>query len=204
MENRDPRTDTYIEKSAAFAQPILTHIRQLVHQACPEIIETTKWGFPHFEYNGVLCSMASFKQHCALGFWKATLMSDPYKLFSEIDKPAMGHFGQIRSLADLPADNILLEYLQEAVQLNIANIKKPDRTKSATLKEIEVPDYFREALSKNESAQNTFADFSNSNKKEYISWITEAKAENTRQKRLETAIKWLAEGKIRNWKYVKK
>ncbi len=178
-------------KSADFAQPILHQLRQVVHDACPEVEETIKWGFPHFEYKGILCSMAAFKQHCAFGFWKASLMSDPNRLLSTVGKTAMGHFGQIKSVADLPSDPILKRYIKEAVKLNHEEAKLPKRAKPS-------------ALSKNKKALKAFESFSYSNKKEYVEWVTEAKTEETREKRLATSVDWMAEGKVRNWKYVKR
>jgi hypothetical protein len=74
MGKNDPRIDDYIAKSQDFARPILEHLRDLVHKACPEVEETMKWSFPHFDYKGMMCSMAAFKQHCAFGFWKASLI----------------------------------------------------------------------------------------------------------------------------------
>jgi hypothetical protein len=123
MEKHDKRIDAYINKSADFAQPILEHIRKLIHQASPEITETIKWGFPHFDYKGTVCSMAAFKNHCAFGFWKSSLLKDPYKLLSKNTEDAMGQLGRISSLNDLPEDKILIEYIQDAVKLNEAGIK---------------------------------------------------------------------------------
>ena len=203
MDNTDPRVTEYIEKSAAFAQPILKHLRQVVHTACPEVTETIKWGFPHFENKGIICSMASFKNHCAFGFWKASLLPDPHQLFSAVGKTSMGHLGQIKSLADLPPVDILTPYIQEAVKLNKEEVKPAPKPKSNIAKELQVPEYFYDALQQNEQARNTFENFSNSNKKEYVNWVTEAKTEVTRHKRMETAVEWMAEGKVRNWKYSK-
>jgi uncharacterized protein YdeI (YjbR/CyaY-like superfamily) len=146
--------------------------------------------------------MAAFKQHCAFGFWKASLMSDPRKLMSTVGKTAMGHFGQIKSVADLPSDAILKRYIKEAVKLNDDDAKLPTRAKPSDKKELKVPDYFMKALSKNRKALKTFEGFSYSNQKEYVEWVTEAKTEETREKRLSTAVEWMAEGKVRNWKYV--
>jgi uncharacterized protein YdeI (YjbR/CyaY-like superfamily) len=203
MNNTDPRVTEYIDKSAAFAQPILKHLRQVVHTACPEVTETIKWGFPHFENKGIICSMASFKNHCAFSFWKASLHSDPHQLFSAVGKTSMGHLGQIKSLADLPPVDILTTYIQEAVKLNKEEVKPAPKPKSNIAKELQVPEYFYDALQQNEQARNTFENFSNSNKKEYVNWVTEAKTEVTRHKRMETAVEWMAEGKVRNWKYSK-
>ncbi|MEO8398433.1 MAG: YdeI/OmpD-associated family protein [Ignavibacteriaceae bacterium] len=194
--------DDYIQKSADFAKPILKHFRSLVHKADPDIEETIKWGMPFFDHKGTVCHMAAFKQHCAIGFWKGSLMKDSKKVFVRNEEAAMGHLGRITSLKDLPSDKILIEYIKEAVKLNEAGIKLPPK-KPKEKKELEIPDYLTTALKKNKKAQKTFEDFSYTNKKEYIDWLTEAKTEATRNKRLETAIEWISEGKIRNWMYVK-
>jgi uncharacterized protein YdeI (YjbR/CyaY-like superfamily) len=202
MKNRDERIDAYIEKSADFAKPILTHLRGLVHAACPEIEETWKWSFPHFDYKGTVCSMAAFRQHCAFGFWKASLMKDAHKLLVN-GSEAMGQMGQIKSLADLPPDAVLISYIKEAVELNEKGVKVP-KPPSGAKKELQVPEYFIAALEANSKASETFENFSYSNKKEYVEWLAEAKTEETRQKRLATAVEWLNEGKSRHWKYAKK
>jgi uncharacterized protein YdeI (YjbR/CyaY-like superfamily) len=203
MTSYNKQVDAYLSKAADFSKPVLNHIRELVHQACPEVEEKIKWGFPTFEYKGMLCSMASFKQHCAFSFWKAAIMSDPQKILTVRGESAMGHLGQIKSLKDLPSDKILIEYIKEAVRLNQEGIKLPSKPKSTANKEIEVPTYFLQALETNKKALKTFEGFSYSNKKDYIEWITEAKTEETRNKRITQALEWLSEGKIRNWKYVK-
>lgn len=203
MGKRDERIDAYIAASAAFAQPVLKHLRELVHRACPAVEETMKWSFPHFDYKGMMCSMASFKQHCAFGFWKASLMKDPQKLLTQ-SREAMGQMGQIKSLADLPADDVLLAYIEEAARLNDENIKLPARPKADEKKDLIVPETLAGALKDNRKASETFENFSYSNKKEYIHWITEAKSEETRNKRLATAIEWMTEGKSKNWKYEKR
>ncbi|MDZ4070868.1 MAG: YdeI/OmpD-associated family protein [Sediminibacterium sp.] len=200
MNKPDPRIDAYITKAAPFAQTVLQHIRKLVHKACPDITETIKWSFPHFEYKGVVCSMAAFKQHCAFGFWKASIMKDPNKIMQIKDRGAMGHFDRITTVKDLPADKIMIAYIKEAVLLNENGIKLPAKTKT-TPKEIVVPADIIAALKKNSKAKKVFEAFSPSHKKEYIEWITEAKTEPTRIKRLNTMLEWLEEGKDRNWKY---
>jgi uncharacterized protein YdeI (YjbR/CyaY-like superfamily) len=203
MKNTDARIDAYIEKSEDFAKPILKHLRELVHAACPEIVETMKWSFPHFDYKGIVCSMAAFKQHCAFGFWKASLMQDAHKILTGSDE-AMGQMGRIESLKDLPADKILISYIKEAVQLNERGIKLPAKSKAAENEPLNVPDYFTATLKENKKAFDAFENFSRSHRKEYVEWITEAKTEATRNRRMATAIEWLAEGKSRNWKYERK
>ncbi len=200
MLKKDERIDNYIEKSQPFAKPILLHIRELVHEACPQVEETMKWSFPHFDYKGMMCSMASFKEHCSFGFWKASLMKDEAKLFNIGERDGMGHFGKIASLADLPTDDVMLEYIREACKLNDEDVKLPSKPKKEQ-KELIVPQELLEALAKNEAAAKTFDAFPYSAKKEYAEWIRDAKSDATRDKRLATTIEWLAEGKRKNWKY---
>ncbi|HYG37414.1 MAG TPA: DUF1801 domain-containing protein [Cytophagales bacterium] len=131
MATKDKRIDAYIAKSATFAQAILNHLRALIHQACPEVEETIKWGMPHFDYHGAaMCHFAAFKQHCAFGFWKASIMSDPHNLFEKESKTAMGSLGQIKALADLPSDEILIKYIKEAARLNKEEVKLPSKKAS--------------------------------------------------------------------------
>ena len=200
MPNIDPRIDAYIEKSKDFAKPILIHLRSLVHDACPDVTETMKWSFPHFDYKGMFCSMASFKEHCAFGFWKHSLMDDA-ALPSE--KTAMGSFGRIKSVSDLPDDKTMKMLIAKAVRLNDEGVKIVKAKSSAGKKELVVPQSLLEALARDDAAAETFNNFPYSKKKDYVEWINEAKAVTTREKRVGIAIEWLAEGKSRNWKYEK-
>jgi len=202
MHLKNKAIDAYISKSVDFAHPILNHLRELVHKTCPDVEEKIKWGFPHFDYKGeMMCSMAAFKKHAVFGFWKASLMKDPVLVEIAKSEVAMGHLGRITSLKDLPADKKIIAWIKEAMQLNDLGMKLPAKVKAAPNKELMVPDYFVAALSKNKKARQTFEAFAFSHRKEYINWITEAKTEATRDKRMKTAIEWLAEGKSRNWKY---
>ena len=179
MKNRE--VDDYIEKSAGFAQPVLNHLRDLVHRACPEAEEKLKWGFPHFDYKGVYTSMAAFKEHCAFNFWKVKLMADPHNLFGDKDERAMGNFGRIRSLQDLPPDDVLLSYLLEAKKLNDMGVKNtPKKPTEQEKKELAVPADLAAALGRDSKAQEFFDKFPYSHRKEYINWINEAKTEVTR------------------------
>jgi uncharacterized protein YdeI (YjbR/CyaY-like superfamily) len=198
MGTRDPRFEAYIAKSAEFARPILSHLREVVHAACPAVEETMKWSHPHFLYKGMLCSMASFKEHCAFGFWKESLvLGNDAK-----SKQAMGSFGRLTKLGDLPSKKVLTGYIKAAMKLNDDGVKAPMRTKSKAPKEVVVPDDLASALRANNKALATFEKFRPSHKREYIEWITDAKTEATRLRRLATAIEWMAEGKARNWKYM--
>jgi uncharacterized protein YdeI (YjbR/CyaY-like superfamily) len=202
MKNKDKRIDQYIFKAAPFAQEILLHFRALVHKACPEVEETIKWSFPHFDYKGeMMCSMAAFKQHCAIGFWKASLMKDAKKL-KDGNIEAMGNYGRITSVKDLPDNKIIIAQIREAMKLNDEGVKLPSRKKTSVV-EPEVPEDFMKALAKNKKARTVFDSFAPSCRREYILWITEAKTDTTRSKRLETAMEWIAEGKQRHWKYQK-
>ncbi|HVZ98077.1 MAG TPA: YdeI/OmpD-associated family protein [Chitinophagaceae bacterium] len=202
MIKKDKRIDEYIARSEAFSKPILLHIRKLVHQACPEVQENIKWGFPHFDYKGIMCSMASFKNHCAFGFWKYALMKDAQQM-ADNNENAMGHLGKIKSLQDLPSDKKIIAWVKEAMQLNDKDIKLPERKKKDK-KEIVVPDALQTALNKNKKALEHFTGFPPSHKREYIEWITEAKTDETRNRRIAQTVEWVAEGKGRNWKYERK
>jgi len=194
--------DQYIANSAEFAIPILEHLRRLVHLADARIEEKIKWSMPFFDCKGTVCHMAAFKNHCAFGFWKASLMEDEFKIFKERGD-GMGWLGKIKSFKDLPEDEVLIAYIQQAIELNEKGIKLPPKNKSKEAKEFVVPEYFLKALMEDPEAMATFQNFSLSNKKEYVFWLEEAKTEATRLKRLETSIDWLAEGKTRMWKYKK-
>jgi len=201
MEQYDSRVDDYIANSADFAKPILTHLRDLVHRASSELKETMKWSSPFFDHEGPVCQLAAFKQHCAFGFWKAALMEDPSQILNRQPDTA-GSIGRITSLSDLPADDVLIAYIQQALALNLQGIKAAPRLKAVADKSaLAIPSYFTEILDKNHLVKQQFEKFSPSQQKEYISWFEDAKTEATRNKRLETAKEWIAEGKIRNWKY---
>lgn len=203
MATTNKAVDAYIAKSADFAKPILTHLRALVHKACPDVVETIKWGMPSFEYKGILCGFASFKAHCSFGFWKASLMKDNALLLSNAkSEAAMGHLGKLTSLKDLPADKKITAWIKDAMRLNDEGVKV-EKKKPVTQKELEIPGYFTKAVQQNKKAWKVFEAFSPSNKKEYVLWVAEAKTEDTRNKRLEQAIEWMAAGKPRNWKYMK-
>ena len=201
MSVYDPRIDAYIEKSAAFAQPILIHLRELIHKHCPDVVETVKWGFPHFEYNKRLqFGMAAFKQHMDFNFWLGSLMNNAFGILYPNDKSPMSALGKITSLKDLPSDKILAHLIKESVKLTDEGVKKPKKEK-ADVPELDVPDYFQQALNKNKKAKVAFEKFSPSHRKEYMEWIVDAKREETRKKRIEQALEWMAEGKSRHWKY---
>ena len=194
----DPRVDAYIAKSAEFAQPILRHLRALVHQACPAAEETIKWGMPSFVHHGILCGMAGFKAHCAFGFWRHGLTDEIAKTGVKAGE-AMGSLGRITRLKDLPGDKALLGYIRLAAKLNEAGA--PARPKPKPKPALPVPADLARELKKSAKAAKVFAGFSPSARREYIEWVTEAKQPETRAKRLATTLEWVAAGKKRNWKY---
>ena len=198
MGKRDPRVDTYIAKSADFAKPILKHIREVVHEGCPEVEETMKWGMPHFEYEGILCGMGSFKEHCALHVWKGSL------IVGDRSREAMGQFGRITRISDLPSEKILAGYIKQAMKLREDGVKNPARSKPRKKAALVVPSELTSALKKNKKAAAAFKEFPPSHKREYADWISEAKREDTRKRRADTAVEWMAEGESRNWNYEKR
>lgn len=200
MGTRDPRVDAYIAKSPEFARPILTHLREVVHEACPEVEETMKWSAPFFMYRGVLGGMAAFKAHCGFNFWKGSLIPG---VGGSSETDTAGQFGRITSVADLPPREVIAGYVREAMRLNEEGAKTPERAKREPKPELVVPDYLETALDASPKARATFDGFSPSHKREYVEWVTEAKSEATRARRLEQAIEWMGEGKSRMWKYQK-
>lgn len=202
MKNTSPDVDRYIANAAPFAQPILERVRAAFHKAHPDVTETMKWSVPHFEYKGVLGNMVAFKQHASFGFWKRRLMSDPHGILPAEGDTSMGG-SRYASVQDLPSEKIIVEYVRQAIRLNEEGVKV-ERAPRVERGEAEVPDDLAAALKKSPAAKKTFAAFSPSHRREYVEWITDAKQEATRQKRLTQAIEWIAEGKSRNWKYERK
>ena len=193
---RDPRVDAYIARAKPFAQPILKRIRSAVHAGCPDVTETIKWSVPAFDYKGPLAGMAAFKAHCIFGFWKGALMKTTPK---GKEGEAMGQFGRFESVDDLPTAAALVRMVKEAKSLADAGVKAPrTRTVKPPLK---APASMLAAIKKNKKAAAAYEAFSPSHKREYIEWITDAKSDETRSRRLTTAIEWMAQGKSRNWKY---
>ena len=198
----DPRIDAYIERAAPFARPILVHVRALVHQACPGVEETIKWGMPTFMHaGGILCGMAAFKQHASFGFWKHAMVVGEGERADEKPRDGMGSYGKLTALDDLPTKKILLAHIRKAMKLNEDGVKVPAARKAAPRPAPETPADLLAAFKQDKAAQATFDAFPPSCKREYIEWIVEAKREDTRAKRLAQAVEWLAEGKRRNWKY---
>jgi uncharacterized protein YdeI (YjbR/CyaY-like superfamily) len=199
MGTRDPRIDAYIAKQKDFARPILTHIRDVVHAACPEVEETLKWSSPHFMYQGaMMCGMAGFKEHAIFGFWKGKLI-DGVSPNRNNGGEAMGNFGKLTSVKDLPNKSTMTSLIRQAMKLNEEGITVPRAKKARP--EPTVPPELKAALAKNRKAATHFAAFPPSHRREYAEWIGEAKREETKTKRVAQAIEWIAEGKGRNWKY---
>jgi uncharacterized protein YdeI (YjbR/CyaY-like superfamily) len=198
MPKTDPRVDAYIAKSADFARPILRRFRKVFHAGCPQVEETIKWGVPAFEYKGILGGIAGFKAYCSMAFWKGAFMKD--QGLSAADAAAMEQVGRVASEAELPSDRTLIKLVKAAAAVNAKGLKAP-RPPKRPAKPVRVPAYFATALKKNRKAQTTFDAFSPSHKREYIEWLTEARTDATRMRRLEQALSWLSVGKTRNWKY---
>jgi hypothetical protein len=194
MGKRDKRVDAYIAKSPDFAKPILSHLRDVVHEACPDCEETLKWSSPTFMHHGMLCGFAAFKQHLQFGFWKHDL------LMPDTPRDGMG-FGRITSMKDVPPKKQLVTLIKKAMKLNEQGVSVP-RMKSAPKAAIPMPADLKTALAKNKKAGAAYDGFSPSHQREYLEWITDAKSPDTRARRLATAIEWMAEGKSRNWKYM--
>ncbi|HKR62781.1 MAG TPA: YdeI/OmpD-associated family protein [Thermoanaerobaculia bacterium] len=192
MKNTSPEVDRYIENAAPFAQPILRRIREAFHEADPRIVETIKWSMPFFEYKGIVGTMSAFKQHVAWGFWKAKLVGTE----SVREK--------VTELSELPPKKEIIALVRQAVELNEKGVKIERPAREPRSANVDVPPDLAAALKKNAKARATFDAFPPSHKREYVEWITEAKQEATRQKRLAQAVEWMSEGKSRHWKYARK
>ncbi|KAA6460290.1 hypothetical protein DYQ86_14725 [Acidobacteria bacterium AB60] len=203
----NPKVDAYIAKAQPFAQPILAHIRKLVHKGCPEIEETIKWSRPFFEYKGnILCNMAAFKEHCSMGFWGQEIAGVLRAAKRVSDGDGMGTFGKIARVEDLPGDKELVGWVKQAAAfVDEGTYTSPISARRTVVKapkpELAMPAEFSAALKKNKKAAAVFEGFSPSCKREYLEWFAEAKRPETREKRIEQAVAWIAEGKQRNWKY---
>jgi uncharacterized protein YdeI (YjbR/CyaY-like superfamily) len=199
MAKTDPRVDAYIRKAPPFARPLLAHIRKVVHAAVPEVEETMKWSTPHFGYKGMFCGVAAFKEHVAFGFWKSALLREH---LPGSGMSAAGQFGKIATLKDLPSDRELTRVIRIAKKQNDDGVKAPALRKNPR-PALTAPDDLTAALARNKKAKATFEAFPPGQKREYVAWVVEARQAATREKRVKTAVEWMAEGKIRNWKYVK-
>jgi uncharacterized protein YdeI (YjbR/CyaY-like superfamily) len=198
MAGTDPRIDAYIASAAPFARPILERLRAIVHEACPGVEETMKWSAPSFVHaGGILCGMAAFKQHASFGFWKHALV-----MGEDNPRNGMGSFGKMTSVEDLPPRRELAALIRKAMALNEQSVKTPSARKTAPKPPPAAPEDLAAALQQNQAARATFEAFPPGQKREYIEWLTEARREETRRKRLAQAIEWLVEGKPRNWKYM--
>ncbi len=204
MGKRSPEVDAYIAKQRPFAVPILEHLREVVHATCPGVTEVIKWGMPHFDYKGPFAGMAAFKAHATFGFWKDSLLREGGRPLGRSGEAAMGSFGRLRSLRDLPPKRALVALLRRAMKLNDEGVRKPVKAAKRTPAAIRPPAYFAAALRRNRRALSTWAGLAPGHRREYLVWITEAKREETRARRLATTIEWLAEGKRHNWRYEKR
>jgi uncharacterized protein YdeI (YjbR/CyaY-like superfamily) len=196
MAATDPRIDAYIAAQADFARPILEHLRRLVREAAPEAEETIKWGMPHFTLGGrILAGMAAFKAHATFGLPQAK------EAIGETgrERDAMGQFGRLASIADLPGEAELKALIRRAADAAAAGPAL--RPKKAPKPEAPVPDALAAALRANPAAQATFDGFPPGCRREYCEWVAEAKRPETQAKRVAQAVEWMAEGKRRNWKY---
>ena len=201
----DPRVDVYIAEAKPFAQPILVHLRELVHKACPGVVETMKWSRPFFEYKGaILANMSAFKEHCSFGFWGLEI-SAAVREAKFLQAGAMGSLGRISSIEDLPANRTTMPSPRGRGLYRFRPVHSPiaarQRVVKAPVSAAKAPPAFTKALKANKKASAAFAAFSSSCQREYVEWIADAKRDETRDKRIATAIEWISEGKKRNWKY---
>jgi uncharacterized protein YdeI (YjbR/CyaY-like superfamily) len=195
MSAVDPRIDAFIAKAEPFARPILSHLRDMIHRACPGVTETIKWSRPAFENEGrVLAVLGAFKAHASLHLWRMGEAGERTGKEAE----GSGQFGRLTSLADLPDEDELIRIIQATAIVRSEAKPKP---KAPPRPDLPVPEELAVALDRAPSARAAWDAFSPSHRREYSEWIGEAKRPETRAARVAQAIEWLAEGKSRNWKY---
>jgi uncharacterized protein YdeI (YjbR/CyaY-like superfamily) len=194
--SREPRIDTYIARAQPFARPILEKARERVHAVVPDVEEAMKWSAPGFTLDGkILLMMAAFKAHAALNFWRGQEIGD-----GSPKAGAMGQFGRLTTVSDLPPDDQLDSMLREAAAL-AATAPAPRKTKHEPKPAPGMHPEFAAALAKSPKARAVLDGFPPSAQRDYLEWISEAKQDATRAKRIATAVEWLEEGKRRHWKY---
>ena len=194
--NRDPRIDAYIGKAEPFARPILEKARERVHAVLPGVEEAMKWSMPAYLVGGKLILItAAFKAHAALNFWRGQELESRHSSVG-----AMGQFGRIKSVDELPADAELDRLIREAAEL-AKSAPAPRKAKHAPKAPAQMHPEFAAELAKSPKARAALEGFPPSAQRDYFEWIAEAKQAATRQKRIATAVEWLAEGKRRHWKY---
>ena len=200
MGHRDPRVDDYIRKAAPFAQPILTELRERMHQACPDLVETIKWRMPTFEHGGILAGMAAFKKHCSFGFWQDQQLRELPGLAAILEAA-----GRTASVDELPSRRAFAKAVQQAVVLRAATASAPKQKATAKPKPAKVAMHpeFERALAASKRATTAFAAFPPGAQREYLEWIAEAKQDTTRARRIDQAVEWIADGKRRHWKHEK-
>jgi uncharacterized protein YdeI (YjbR/CyaY-like superfamily) len=198
MSTRDPRVDAYIEKAAPFARPILIELRERMHAACPDLVETIKWRMPTFEHGGILAGMAAFKQHCSFGFWQDQQLRELPGL-AEILEAA----GRTTTVDDLPSRSAFTKVVRQAVALRAATAEapKPKAKPKPAKPPIAMHPEFARALAASKRVKAAFAAFPPGAQREYLEWIADAKQDATRARRIDQAVEWIADGKRRNWKY---
>jgi len=201
MAKKNPAVDQYIARIQPFARPIIVRLRELFHRACPDVEEKIKWGVPSFEYNGILGGVAAFKHHATWGMWKASLIQDPDGVMARRASSMMSA-GQIDDVSQLADDEEMLGIIKQGVVLNEQGAKVPSRSNKTKRPPPKCPPALAAALKKSPKAAATYEQFSPSHQREYVEWITEAKQEATRERRIAQAIEWMALGKPRNWKYM--
>lgn len=201
---KNPKVDAYILNAASFAQPILNELRANLETAEPKLEETIKWGFPCFTFqNKLICSFSAYKNHCVFRFWQGSNLEDSAGILTKVGETEMGELSKIKKLEDLPNSEVLIKYIREAIELSKKKSTKTiasEKKVTIELKSADLPEIFSSYPKQAEK----FDAFPSSHRREYISWITEAKTDATRIKRIETMLEWILDGKSRNWKYEKK
>lgn len=197
-EGNSKSVDNYIAKAPEFARPICEALRKLIHKAAPELRETIKWSSPCFEGRGLICGLGAFQKHVRLFFFKGAQVPDPDGVFADGEDNASGRSAKFFSLEEIPVKK-LERLIRAAAQLDAeGKVKPPPRARRP---ELPMPKEFAATLKRSPKARTYFETLSPSCRREYVEWISAAKRDETRERRLAEAIEMLSEGRRRNEPY---
>ena len=117
--------DEKIKELGDWRGKMLAKVRQIIHEADPEIVEEWKWmGTPVFSHSGIVCTGETYKHFVKMTFAKGAALKDPSRLFnSSLD-------GNVRRAIDIQEgekiDEVALkDLIRAAVALNLMVKSKP-------------------------------------------------------------------------------
>jgi hypothetical protein len=80
--NPSERIDQQIAELADWRGPMIVKLRQIIHEADPDIAEEWKWGTAVWSHEGLVCSVGAFKKAVKMNFFQGASLEDTHKLFN--------------------------------------------------------------------------------------------------------------------------